>query len=260
MTANDDPTALVPCARSSAMVANLLPSAVAVAAIRGAADAQTLHAEERAAGRAFAPKRLAEYAGGRFAARVALASLGVADYPLLRSSDGQPRWPPGITGSITHTEDFCAAAVAGRDRCRSIGIDAERMGRVNEDLWPLLFRAEEIAALRRLPRERRSAAATLCFSAKEAYYKYQFPLTAAWLDFTDVAIDVDGDVRAAGTFRVSAAGDAGGARAGATGRYAFDGPLVVTAITGPGDLRTFSERSPDRLGNTSTSPGPGDTR
>jgi 4'-phosphopantetheinyl transferase EntD len=44
----------------------------------------------------------------------------------------------------------------------------------------------------------RSTAATVIFSAKEAYYKCQYSLTRRWLDFQDVLIDMTGD-----TFRIT---------------------------------------------------------
>src|SRR5258708_8108427 len=58
------------------------------------------------------PKRRREFTAGRNCARRALAQLGYPDFALLAGSHGQPLWPPGIAGSITHCDDYCAVAVA----------------------------------------------------------------------------------------------------------------------------------------------------
>src|SRR4051794_3483605 len=63
-----------------------------------------------------------EFAGGRAAARAALASPGLDDVTLTVGNDRVPNWPHGITGTITHKDAFAAA---GR-------------GRVQPALWPII--------------------------------------------------------------------------------------------------------------------------
>ena len=106
--------------------------------------------------------------------------------------DGQPSWPEGIVGSITHTDDYCAAVVARKNHCNAIGLDAESMEGITPDLYPYICTAEEHDRLRAMEFGMRAKAAALIFSAKEAFYKCQFPLTAEFLDFQDIQLDVCG--------------------------------------------------------------------
>jgi len=109
-----------------------------------------------------------------------------------------------VTGSITHTEGYCAAVAARRGALRGLGIDSEEIARVHAELWPGITAPQELAALEALPPGAALKQAALAFAAKEAFYKSQFPLTAEWLKFADVVIECTGQPAAdgAGTFRV----------------------------------------------------------
>ena len=61
----------------------------------------------------------------RYCARQALGELGVPPVPILKGDKGEPCWPDGIVGSLTHCEGYRGAAVGRRDEVRSVGIDAE---------------------------------------------------------------------------------------------------------------------------------------
>src|SRR5690606_8339287 len=69
--------------------------------------------------------RRRQFEAGRSAAREALASFGVRAQPILRGAVGEPLWPDGFVGSITHTRSVAAAAVASRDDFQGIGIDID---------------------------------------------------------------------------------------------------------------------------------------
>ena len=56
-----------------------------------------------------------------------LASVGLPAVEPARSASGARAWPQGYTGSVSHKGTTVAAAIAGTDRMRSIGIDVERM-------------------------------------------------------------------------------------------------------------------------------------
>src|SRR5437763_335927 len=92
---------------------------VTAQAVPTALDGQ-LYPEERACIARAVPKRRAEFATGRVCARQALERLGVAVGPLLPHPDRSPAWPPGIVGSISHTDGYCAVAVA--EATRALGI------------------------------------------------------------------------------------------------------------------------------------------
>ena len=157
----------------------------------GEGDPALLLAGERELlGRAM-PRRARELAAGRICARRAVAQFGLAATAIGARADRRPRWPPSLTGSITHTHGVAAAAVAERRKFRAIGIDAERIGSVSSDMWKHLLLPVETARLQRLPVAQQSKLATLMFSAKEAFYKCQYEVTGQWLEFKDVAVDFD---------------------------------------------------------------------
>jgi 4'-phosphopantetheinyl transferase EntD len=177
-------------AKLSARLDGLFPAGARAAELREPADAGLLlPAEAQFLGRAV-PSRVQEFAAGRLCARRLLAEFGIMEFPLIVSDDRQPIWPATLVGSITHTRGFCAAVVAPRDHIAGIGIDCEVAGGVKEEFWPHLFTATETPWLRSLPNSQQAIAATLIFSAKEAFYKCQYPLVGERLGFGDAAVEV----------------------------------------------------------------------
>jgi len=167
----------------------LLPDGVVTVETREPGEPGWLIGGEADSLRKPAPKRLAEFAAGRHCSRRALAHFGVGDFPVRAAADRQPIWPQAIVGSITHTEGFCAAAVAERRRYLGIGIDTEVVAAMSEELQAKICVPAEIAWVHALPDVERAAAAMLVFSAKEAFFKCQYPLVGEWLDFKDVRIE-----------------------------------------------------------------------
>ncbi|MEV6792067.1 4'-phosphopantetheinyl transferase superfamily protein [Streptomyces sp. NPDC051320] len=178
-------------------------------------------------------KRRAEFASVRACARTALGRLGVAPVPILRGPKGEPRWPDGIVGTMTHCDGFRAAAVARADEVVSIGMDAEPnepMPGAGELL--LVTLAEERAWLPALAAEYPEVCwERLVFSAKESVYKAWYPMTRRWLGFDEAAITVD---PVAGTFsaRLLVPGPLldGRRPAGFEGRWAVRDGLIRTAV------------------------------
>lgn len=154
----------------------------------GPGDRTCLFPEEAALVRGARAERVDRFAAGRGCARRAIVSLGAPAQAIGATASGSPVWPPGLVGSITHTETFAAAAVAPSERLRGLGIDAEPIGVVSETLWPLLFTPGERAFIRRFDAPRRQLLSTLMFGAKEALFKCMFPLFGVWIDFLDVEI------------------------------------------------------------------------
>jgi 4'-phosphopantetheinyl transferase EntD len=187
----------------SGELAGLYPPGVVAAEFRGCGDdAWLLPAEASLVGRAV-PKRRQEFAAGRLCARRALAEFGISDFPVLTAADRQPIWPDSVVGSITHTAGFCAAVIALRRDIAAIGVDSEVVGDVNVEIWPRICVPAETAWLRSLPAAEHPAAAALIFSAKEAFYKCQYPLVREPLNFHDVRIEVEWGA-AGGTYRTHA--------------------------------------------------------
>lgn len=126
------------------------------------------------------PARLADYAGGRAAARAAMAALGLAPVAIPMGADRAPVWPAGIAGSITHSGGVCLAVAA---KGGMLGLDLEEDRPLDPDAADIIL----------LPEERTTIGAsldlaTLIFSAKEAVYKAQYPLTRTLFGFDSLAV------------------------------------------------------------------------
>jgi 4'-phosphopantetheinyl transferase EntD len=208
----------------------LFPAHVRYAELSAESAHEPLFAEEADYVARAVDKRKREFALGRTCARRALAGLGIAPQPLIANADRSVRWPAEAWGSITHAEGFYAAVAALRSDLRGIGIDAEQRGRVQEKLWSHVASAREIAWFRAAGSERAAAErATLLFSAKEAFYKAQYCVSATFVGFHEVEVEFD----EAGEFVVTVVSDiarffARGQRF--AGRYAQLSEHVVTGL------------------------------
>lgn len=189
-------------AKNSPLLRSLFPAGVSAAEMNHPGVAELLlPAEAAGLGRAL-PKRVGEFAAGRLCARHALAELGAGGAALGVAPDRTPQWPPGTTGSITHTEGFCGAVAARSRLFPVLGIDAEAVGRVTSELWPHICTPDERRWLAGMPVVEQAAAATLLFAAKEAFYKCQYGLTREWLEFDAVDVRFPDAGRRAGRFVV----------------------------------------------------------
>jgi 4'-phosphopantetheinyl transferase EntD len=186
------------CCSNGYVLPGLAPPGVATAELWGKPAVAVAYAEEDQLVANAVDARRAQFHAGRACARSSLRQLGLTDEAILVNPDRTPRWPPGAIGSITHTQGFCGAMVSTTTVWRGLGVDAECSGAVTPDLWLDLFTTAEIAWLRGLPALERNAFATVMFSAKEAYFKAQYPLTLSWLDFTEAEVTLD-----AGRFQMS---------------------------------------------------------
>src|SRR5215510_893989 len=193
--------------RPAGLIAGLLPPAAAAAESAGdPPDAGPgLFPAEEAVMRTAGPRRRAEFAAGRWCAREALARLGVPAAPILPGPAGEPRWPEGVTGSITHCAGYRACAVARTTDVAAIGIDAEPDAALPAGLIEKVATGPERAWISRhvstaalpsaaLPAAWAPAAPPpaarhgvcwdrLLFSAKEATCKLWYPLTGHWPGF-----------------------------------------------------------------------------
>jgi 4'-phosphopantetheinyl transferase EntD len=175
------------------------------------------------------PVRRREFATGRECARQALAGLGVPPVPIPRGERGQPMWPPGVTGSITHCAGYRAAAVAPAARAAALGIDAEPDESLPSGVLDLVCLPAEREALSALAAVRPELSwERLLFSAKESVYKAWYPLTGRWLDFTEAMLTIDAD---GGTFAARLL--VPGPLPGFTGRWLAGAGLLLTAVVVP---------------------------
>jgi len=135
-----------------------------------------------------APNRRKEFSAGRVLTRALSDQLGLPPAPLRRAEDRAPVWPSDRTGSLSHCDTLCLAAVGRRSAVQSVGVDVETIGRVKQRLWPTLFTEREADYLSSLAPDTVALEATLFFSAKESFYKCQYPLTQEWVGFQDVEV------------------------------------------------------------------------
>ncbi|MFJ8110478.1 4'-phosphopantetheinyl transferase [Streptomyces sp. NPDC096132] len=201
------------------MIEELLPeSVVAVEAlgvegVREFEDAPLYPEEEALVARSVA-KRRREFTVVRSCARRAMEKLGVPPQPVLPGERGAPQWPDGLTGSMTHCEGYCAAALVRAADLASLGIDAEPDEPLPQGVLSAVALPAEEERLGRLSAERPGVHwDRLLFSAKESVYKAWFPLTRKWLDFSEADIDVS-------------AGPAGQTRGTFRARLLVPGPVV----------------------------------
>jgi 4'-phosphopantetheinyl transferase EntD len=210
-------------------VKDLFPDGVVFVEADDDLAAEPLHPEEAAQTARMGAARRREFALGRACARRALASLGIRGEPLLCGPDRAPRWPDGMIGSLTHTDGYCAVAVARRGELLALGLDAESAPLSARAALRVLD-ADERARLDRLASPPAQGYATVAFSAKESIYKALFPLCGRKLVFGDAAIEIDPRARA---IRITLrAGGEGALPPGASieGRYALAPTCVLTSV------------------------------
>ena len=167
------------------LVSRLLAPGLFGAELRDVGQPVTLDRQEAALMAKAGEKRRRDFALGRACAHAALAQLERDTASIAIGEGGAPFWPLGILGSITHTQGYAAAIVAEAKFFTGLGVDAERIGGVTQELWPRLFAPAERDYLTACKADQ-AMMATLFFSAKEACYK-------AWdmsggLPFRDIQI------------------------------------------------------------------------
>ena len=179
-------------------------------------------------------KRRNEFVTVRHCARAALGQLGVEPVPILKGDKGEPCWPDGIVGSLTHTQGFRGAAVARVGEVRSVGIDAEPHDVLPDGVLGAISLPVERAELSGLPDGLHWD--RILFCAKEATYKAWFPLTHRWLGFEDahITFGIDG-AGTTGTFRsqilIDPAAEHGPPLDVLHGRWSVRNGVTLTAIT-----------------------------
>ncbi len=180
-------------------------------------------------------KRRSEFITVRHCARIALGQLGVPPGPILKGDKGEPCWPDGVVGSLTHCTGYRGAVVGRTGAVRSLGIDAEQHDVLPDGVLGAISLEEERHEIASLPEGLHWD--RILFCAKEATYKAWFPLTKRWLGFEDahVVFDLDPPSGGAGGVFVSKILIDGAALSGPPltalrGRWSVDRGLVLTAI------------------------------
>ena len=133
-------------------------------------------------------KRDREFKVGRFCAQHCLKQLSIdAEVPV--DIDRKPVWPAGITGSISHSENFAWAATLKQDSITGIGIDTEII--VDDPTLQQVITEITVAGERDLfplIHSDLKTAFTIVFSAKESIYKCLYPGNGQFFGFHDVQL------------------------------------------------------------------------
>jgi 4'-phosphopantetheinyl transferase EntD len=223
----------------------ILPERVAVVSMTEDALDTVLYPEEEAVVGRAVEKRRREFVTARACARQALGQLGFPAQAIPSGEKGEPVWPEGVVGSITHCTGYRACALARASDLRTIGVDAEidaplPAGLLLDVALPeerhRIFELEAVAPGISWDR--------LLFSIKESVYKAWFPLARQWLGFEDATVSIDVQ---RGTFSaqllVPGPSVDGAVLDGFSGRWLAARGLLMAAIALP--ARRSSERAPD---------------
>ena len=132
-------------------------------------------------------KRRNEFIAGRRCARAALAKISVKPCALVPDENRVPQWPKGVVGSISHSVDLCCAVVARVDKTACLGVDLETTKRISNGV---IQRVSHPLETKFVGNDQKRG--SLIFSAKEAFFKAQFPVLGIWPNFSDLAFQADG--------------------------------------------------------------------
>ena len=137
-------------------------------------------------------KRKREFTAGRNCLRRALMLLGHPEVAIGVGSSREPLLPSGFAGSITHTDNYCAAAILREKVGVSIGIDAEPMESLDQQVIDLILRPSEKEHANDLQRNYLGFPwDRMIFSAKEAFHKAFFRVWPVMLDFLDAEVQIE---------------------------------------------------------------------
>ena len=152
---------------------------------------QKLHpAEENYFSQQSSVSRIEHYRSGRICAGEVLSKLGTRGQPVLRDPQTrEPLWPEGISGAITHSGNWAAAAAGKTSDVSGIGIDLEDLERqVDSRISRHVCIPEEQKWLQECGEDFLEQNLKIIFSAKESIFKAFFPFTRTYLHFHDARI------------------------------------------------------------------------
>jgi 4'-phosphopantetheinyl transferase EntD len=172
--------------RETFSITQLIPPVAAAIEIVGSYPVGALLPEEEIALGDVSANRRQEFTLGRLCARQAMQKLGLAPLPILPGPNREPRWPPAISGSITHCNGYAAAVVTRKTDICSIGIDAERIQDFGDAAFDIVSLEAEQAWIKQA--DRQVPWRVLLFSAKESVFKAWFQVFRIGLGFEHVHI------------------------------------------------------------------------
>jgi 4'-phosphopantetheinyl transferase EntD len=185
-----------------------------------------LSSEEKRISQGFGKKRKEEFSTGRYLAKSLLCKAGCEVQTIAATERGRPLWPAGISGSISHCDQYCVSAVTSSDDYSSVGIDIEETGRLEYGDCERFMCSAELDHLAAIEPQSRNQMLTIVFSLKEAVYKCLNPVFGKWIDYEDAAVDIAS--AADGRINIAVAGY-GQTADHLECRYLVAGPYIVTS-------------------------------
>lgn len=132
-------------------------------------------------------KRKADHLAGRIAAAHALQNFSINAVPGI-GRNGEPLWPAGFAGSISHSGSQAFALAVKRDNAL-VGIDGEQLIAAQEavEIQDGIINPQEKTVLMRTGYPF-ALALTLAFSAKESLFKALFPRVNTYMGFDSACV------------------------------------------------------------------------
>ena len=128
-------------------------------------------------------------ATGRYAARQALQQLGLENATIPKGNKGEPQFPDGFVGTISHSKDWAVALACTAGKYSSLGVDLEKTGRqFNSQRVATDIELEALGSFD-------AQASLVIASVKEAYYKAIFPFVGRFVGFREVEVTMNDDAR-----------------------------------------------------------------
>ena len=135
-------------------------------------------------------KRKAQFLAGRIAIKSSFKQLDLKAAKVIEiGRGGEPLWPQGFSGCISHQDQFSIACLEKANN--SIGLDIERLldqeGQLNCEKTVLSVKDKKYIAQnsKQLTKQKLT---TLIFSAKESFFKAAYKSVEALFDFDAVSI------------------------------------------------------------------------
>ncbi|MFC9537095.1 4'-phosphopantetheinyl transferase [Streptomyces sp. NPDC056975] len=179
--------------------------------------------------------RRREFTGVRMCARQAMRALQVPPVPMLPGPRGEPGWPPGIVGAMTHCRGYRAAALSRVGAgVAAVGIDAETRVRLSADVLDMVAGTRERSRLAALTRRWPQVSwSCLLFSVKESVFKAWYPLARCELGFLEAEVRLWPDPGGTHAGGFTADLTRPGPFSSVAGRWLLARGVALTALTVP---------------------------
>lgn len=133
-------------------------------------------------------ERQLSHAAGRYCAELSLRLLTGTDIAVCAGPSGEPLWPTGVSGSITHAGGGAWAAVGWKKTAGTLGLDTEVLVDMQclKDILEICVTPDERRYwFHSCAEEKAAELATALFSAKESVFKAIFPTVRRFVEFSE---------------------------------------------------------------------------